>query len=115
MAVATTIIRTRWCAAVTASCRSTFTFPAARPRRRRWSTASCSCRRRSAGQGQFSVADLPEAVATLPGVRAVRVEKGEVVADADRDSLLSLMMTLRDEPRFAFEQVMDICGVDWPE
>jgi len=38
-----------------------------------------------------------------------------VVAEADRDSLLSLMLTLRDDPRFAFEQVMDICGVDWPE
>ena len=25
------------------------------------------------------------------------------------------MTTLRDDPRFAFEQVMDICGVDWPE
>ena len=23
------------------------------------------------------------------------------------------MTTLRDDPRFAFEQVMDICGVDW--
>ena len=25
------------------------------------------------------------------------------------------MLTLRDDPRFAFEQVMDVCGVDWPE
>jgi len=61
------------------------------------------------------VADLAEAVATLSGVHDVRVEKGEVVADADRDSLLTLMTTLRDDPRFAFEQVMDICGVDWPQ
>ena len=28
---------------------------------------------------------------------------------------MALMTTLRDDPRFAFEQVMDICGVDWPE
>jgi len=28
---------------------------------------------------------------------------------------VALMRTLRDDPRFAFEQVMDICGVDWPE
>ena len=27
----------------------------------------------------------------------------------------ALMTTLRDDPRFAFEQVMDICGVDWPQ
>ena len=25
------------------------------------------------------------------------------------------MITLRDDPRFAFEQLMDICGVDWPD
>lgn len=61
------------------------------------------------------MADLAEAVATLPGVRAVQVEKGEVVAHANRDAVLELMTTLRDDPRFAFEQFMDICGVDWPE
>jgi NADH-quinone oxidoreductase subunit C len=61
------------------------------------------------------VADISEAVATLAGVRAVSVEKGEVVAHADRDAVPALMTTLRDDPRFAFEQVMDICGVDWPE
>ena len=77
--------------------------------------ASCSCRRRYVAPGRSSVADLAEAVATLPGVRAVQVEKGEVVAHADRDAVLELMMTLRDDPRFAFEQFMDICGVDWPE
>ncbi len=59
--------------------------------------------------------DLPELLGSLPGVRNSRVEKGEVVADADRDALLPLMLALRDDPRFAFEQVMDICGVDWPE
>jgi NADH-quinone oxidoreductase subunit C len=58
---------------------------------------------------------LADAVRSLPGVRAVRVEKGEVVAEAERASLLELMATLRDDPRCAQEQVMDICGVDWPE
>ena len=58
---------------------------------------------------------LADAVGSLPGVRGVRIEKGEVVADADRDALPGLMFTLRDDPRFAFEQVMDVCGVDWPE
>ena len=61
------------------------------------------------------MADLAEVVATLPGVRSVTVEKGEVVAHSDRDTLHGLMVTLRDDPRFAFEQVMDICGVDWPQ
>jgi NADH-quinone oxidoreductase subunit C len=61
------------------------------------------------------VAELSAALASLPGVRAVRVEKGEVVCEAERDTLVQLMITLRDDARFAFEQVMDICGVDWPE
>jgi NADH-quinone oxidoreductase subunit C len=58
---------------------------------------------------------LADAVRSLPGVHAVRVEKGEVVAEAERSELLGLLATLRDDPRFAMEQVMDICGVDWPE
>jgi len=58
---------------------------------------------------------LAAAVATLPGVTRARVLLGEVVADAERDALMPLMTTLRDDPRFAFEQAMDICGVDWPE
>jgi NADH-quinone oxidoreductase subunit C len=58
---------------------------------------------------------LAAAVATLPGVTHARVELGEVVANAERDALFALMTTLRDDPRFAFEQVMDICGVDWPD
>jgi NADH-quinone oxidoreductase subunit C len=58
---------------------------------------------------------LATAVAALPGVTAARVALGEVIADAGRDGLVALMTTLRDDPRFAFEQVMDICGVDWPD
>ena len=58
---------------------------------------------------------LAEAVRALPNVRDVMIEKGEVVAEAARDTLVPLMTTLRDDPRFAFEQLMDVCGVDWPE
>jgi NADH-quinone oxidoreductase subunit C len=58
---------------------------------------------------------LARDVATLQGVDAVSIEKGEVVAKATRAGLVGLMTALRDDPRFAFEQVMDICGVDWPE
>ena len=54
-------------------------------------------------------------IGALPGVTSVTIEKGEVVALASRDALLPLMTTLRDGETFAFEQVMDICGVDWPE
>jgi NADH-quinone oxidoreductase subunit C len=58
---------------------------------------------------------LAAAVATLSGISAARVELGEVVAFAGREGLVALMTALRDDPRFAFEQLMDLCGVDWPE
>jgi NADH-quinone oxidoreductase subunit C len=58
---------------------------------------------------------LAEIVAGLPGVLRVSVERGELVAHATRDSLPGLMLALRDDPRCAFEQMMDLCGVDWPE
>jgi NADH-quinone oxidoreductase subunit C len=39
----------------------------------------------------------------------------ELVVQAQRDQLIPLMTLLRDDPRFGFEQCMDICAVDWPE
>ncbi len=58
---------------------------------------------------------LAEAVGGLPGVASVAIEHGEVVARAHRDALPELMTALRDREDCAFEQVMDICGVDWPQ
>jgi NADH-quinone oxidoreductase subunit C len=57
---------------------------------------------------------LEQAVAGLPGVTETKIRLGELTAYADRDRLIPLMTTLRDDPRFAFEQMMDLCGVDWP-
>jgi len=42
------------------------------------------------------------------------IAHGELRVDARRQSLIPLMRTLRDDPRFAFAQLMDLCGVDWP-
>jgi NADH-quinone oxidoreductase subunit C len=56
-----------------------------------------------------------QAVASIPGIAGFRIEGGELVCWAMRDSLVEVMTTLRDDSRFAFEQVMDICGVDWPD
>ncbi len=61
------------------------------------------------------LAGLSEHIAALPGVRSVSAEKGELVADAERAPLVALMTRLRDDPLLRFAQVMDICGVDWPE
>ena len=58
---------------------------------------------------------LAESVATLPGVSGAVVTNGEVVAQAHVEAVETLMRALRDDPRFAFEQMMDVCGVDWPE
>jgi NADH-quinone oxidoreductase subunit C len=58
---------------------------------------------------------LGQAVASIEGVTGVRIEAGELVGQAARDKMPALMTTLRDDPRFAFEQMMDLCGVDWPE
>ena len=58
---------------------------------------------------------LANSVAGLPGVVSTAIEHGEVVVRAGRDSLMALMTALRDHEDCAFEQVMDICGVDWPQ
>ena len=56
------------------------------------------------------------AAAAPRAVKAVRVARGrELVVHAERDALPALMLMLRDDPRFAFEQCMDICGVDHPD
>jgi len=58
---------------------------------------------------------LAQAIGKLPGVRGTRIELGEVIADADRDALPQLMLCLRDDAALAFEQLMELCGVDWPD
>ncbi len=54
-----------------------------------------------------------EAVAALPGVTAARREQDELVVEVARDVACTLLTQLRDE--LAFTQVMDICGVDYPQ
>ncbi|RFD20662.1 NADH-quinone oxidoreductase subunit C [Komagataeibacter melaceti] len=52
---------------------------------------------------------------TIPGIISAGIEKGELVVRTTRDRLLALMLMLRDDPRYACEQAMDICGVDFPD
>jgi NADH-quinone oxidoreductase subunit C len=64
------------------------------------------------------VADPAAIVAQLAGqagVAGAAVEDGEAVLHAERDTLVALMTMLRDTESLRFEQVMDICGVDWPQ
>ncbi len=59
-------------------------------------------------------AGLAAIAAGLPSVRSATVQLGEVVLHTDTDWLIDVMTALKEDPRFSFEQVMDICGVDWP-
>ncbi len=54
-----------------------------------------------------------DAIAALPGVMAARRELGELVVEVSKSDAYALFTRLRDE--FSFAQVMDICGVDFPE
>ena len=58
---------------------------------------------------------LAGAAAGLPGVERAGLERGELVVHARVGELPALMRALRDDPRFSCEQLMDLCGVDWPE
>ena len=56
-----------------------------------------------------------EIAGSLPGVRTTSVDRGELVIHAELDHLPALMKVLRDDRRFGFEQMMDLCGVDFPD
>ncbi|HEX7719943.1 MAG TPA: NADH-quinone oxidoreductase subunit C, partial [Woeseiaceae bacterium] len=38
---------------------------------------------------------------------------GELTYQVDKDQLIEVATVLRDEPAFRFEQLMDVCGVDY--
>ena len=51
----------------------------------------------------------------VPGVLSAGVENGELVVRVTRETVLPLLSRLRDDRRFGFEQLIDLCGVDYPE
>jgi NADH-quinone oxidoreductase subunit C len=67
------------------------------------------------GVATAPLAALESLAASLPGVTATFIERGELVIRAGRDGLVALMTALRNTPGCAFEQMIDLCGVDWPE
>jgi len=56
-----------------------------------------------------------ELIRVLPGVADVRREHGALVATTELAAVYGLLRHLRDSTEFAFAQVMDVCGVDWPD
>ena len=61
--------------------------------------------------------DLGEHIkqATAGAVTAVSVRLGELMLETTPDKLIALLTFLRDDPRCLFKQLIDVCGVDWPE
>ena len=53
--------------------------------------------------------------ATAGAVTAASVRLGELMLDTTPDKLIALLTFLRDDPRCLFKQLVDVCGVDWPE
>jgi len=45
----------------------------------------------------------------------VEVRLGELMLTTSSDKLLALLKFLRDDEKCLFNQLVDICGVDWPE
>lgn len=46
-------------------------------------------------------------------ITASVIERGELTLEVRRGDLLKVCRMLRDDPVFAFEQLMDVCGVDY--
>ena len=58
---------------------------------------------------------LAEQARTVPGVQSASVEHGELILAARTDAIVDVLRTLRDDARFSCQQLMELCGVDWPE
>ncbi len=46
-------------------------------------------------------------------IRSQQIALGEITIDIDSADYLGVMTTLRDEPELRFEQLIDLCGIDY--
>ena len=46
-------------------------------------------------------------------LKSLKLALGEVTIEVGADDYLSTMTALRDEPKFGFEELIDLCGVDY--
>ena len=62
------------------------------------------------------LAELGEAARAACGeaVSEARVAFGELTLSAAADRIVEVLAVLRDDPRFAFQQLIDLCGADYP-
>jgi NADH-quinone oxidoreductase subunit C len=52
---------------------------------------------------------------SIGGVLGFSVEYGELTLLADRERIVEVLTHLRDDPQTRFHQLVDLCGVDYPE
>ncbi|RMH20273.1 MAG: NADH-quinone oxidoreductase subunit C [Gammaproteobacteria bacterium] len=63
-----------------------------------------------------STNELIESLESLDGVKAsIDARTSEVTAEVDAARLLEVARSLRDDPRFGFEILIDLCGMDYSE
>ena len=48
-------------------------------------------------------------------VSKTEIRLGELMLETTPDKIVALLTYLRDDPKCLFKQLIDICGVDWPE
>jgi NADH-quinone oxidoreductase subunit C len=63
------------------------------------------------------VADLREYLTDRlgPALLGVTAANGELAITVARDDIVRVLAFLRDDPNCQFKQLMDVCGVDYPE
>src|SRR5260363_430306 len=129
MAAVIIIIPIRLCAAATALCLSMSTCLDVRQRLRRWCTAFFSYRPKSGGKirlpgrslgCRFSMTNirLKNLKARLSAKLSDRLQGmtddlGEITLTIQSDKLIEIAQILRDDASLRFEQLIDLCGVDY--
>ena len=58
--------------------------------------------------------ELGNHIAQATGATA-SVRLGELMLETTPDKLIALLTFLRDDPKCLFKQLVDVCGVDWPD
>ena len=61
--------------------------------------------------------EFQEAVNAALGadVLASSVEHGQLIVTVPAERIVPVLIRLRDDPQFLFEQLIDVCGVDYPD
>ena len=59
--------------------------------------------------------ELGTHIAAGHAARPPSVRLGELMLETTPDKLIALLTFLRDDPKCLFKQLVDVCGVDWPD